>query len=256
MAEALQNFELSALYFDPRLLLLGGFVVVVAGLGVWLGGLRWAGLIAAFLGAEVGLISACAFSSRARVAMIILPAVAAAVAALLKKPVIVLSGAASAAAVTLFVLAGPALFAETLRGPSHPVPRDGTTLGMAETAIELGEELLFWGDAFLGAVKRMSPAGWAAGALAAAVVLGAGFVLTRLVTAVTCAWLGTASIFGGMILLLLYKGARPLTFIYDRTAFFGLIVLVMVGFGTLSQLLLCPMRRRKPQAHAKHKGGS
>jgi len=256
MAGALQNLELSALYFDPRLLLLGGIVVVVSGLCVWLGGLRWAGLVAAFMGAVVGLICAYAFTNEAVVALILVPVIAAGLAVFLKKPVLIVLGAAGVAAMTWLVLVAPGLRTEALGGPSHPMPQDGTTLGMAETAIELKEEVLFWGETFLGAARRMSPAGWAAGVVAAAVVLGAAFVLTRLVAAMTCAWLGTMTIFCGMVMVLLYKGARPLTFIYDRLAFFGLIVLVMVGFGTLSQLALCPSRQHKPHHQAEEKGDS
>ena len=128
-------------------------------------------------------------------------------------------------------------------------------MGLAQTAVAMREELVFWGETFLGTFKGMSPAAWAAGGAGAAVVVGAGFVFPRLITAVTCAAIGTLCIFTGMILVLLYRGAAPLTSIYNKTAFFGLVVLIMVGFGTLSQLLLCPAQRHKPQEQAKQKGG-
>ena len=58
---------------------------------------------------------------------------------------------------------------------------------------------------------------------------------------------GVALIFAGMVLVLLYKGARPLTGIYQMPAFFGFVVIAMTAFGTFAQLLLCPGRTKKPQ---------
>ena len=95
MAKALQNFELSALHFDSRLLLLGGILVGIAGLCIWLGGLRWAGQVAAVIGGLIGLICAYAFTDRAAPALVIAPVVAAGLAAFAKKPAIVLSARAA-----------------------------------------------------------------------------------------------------------------------------------------------------------------
>ncbi len=250
MAKALQNFEVYALQFDPRVLLLGGILVLIAGLCVWLGGLRWAGPIAAVIGGLTGLICAYAFSNRAAPEMIITPVIGTGLGAFLKKPIIILCGAGGLAAATWLVLAAPNL-EKAGSGPSHAAPRSGSTLNPVETASALSEELVFWGETFAGALKQMSPAAWATGAAAAALAVGASLVMPRLVTAAACAGMGAACVFAGMIVLLLYKGARPLTSVYARPTFFGLVAMVMIVFGTLSQLLLCP----EPQVKAEHKGG-
>ncbi|RKY04303.1 MAG: hypothetical protein DRP66_11905 [Planctomycetota bacterium] len=79
--------------------------------------------------------------------------------------------------------------------------------------------------------------------------------MPRFVAAATCASLGTVAIFAGMILVLLYKGARPLTGIYQMPAFFAAAVVAMAAFGTFVQLLLCPTRTKKPQGESETSGG-
>ncbi|MBE0536421.1 MAG: hypothetical protein IH624_12200 [Phycisphaerae bacterium] len=257
MAEALRNLEISALHFEPRLLFFGGVGLLVAGLCVWLGGLRWATLLAAMIGAMAGLICT-SFAERRMAALVLMPIIAAGLAAFLKKPVIILSGAGMAAALTLFMLAGSELQTESLRGPSHPISYDGrepSTLGLSETVTEIHAEVIFWGETLLGAVKRMSSAAWAAGGVAAVVMIGTAFIWPRLITAVTCAGWGTMLIFAGMIIMLLHKGSMPLTFLYTRAAVVNLTLMVMVAFGTVAQLLLCPVERRKQDGRTQKKAG-
>jgi len=62
-------------------------------------------------------------------------------------------------------------------------------------------------------------------------------------------------IFAGMIVMLLPKGSMPLTYLYDKAAFFKLTVMVMVAFGTVTQLLLCPVERRKHDGRTQKKAG-
>jgi hypothetical protein len=56
-----------------------------------------------------------------------------------------------------------------------------------------------------------------------------------------------------MVLLLLYKGAMPVTVIDRRASFFAAVFGVMVVFGTIEQLVLCPWfegrRKRKKEAN-------
>jgi len=251
MAEALQDFELSSLHFDARLLLFGGILIVIAGLCVWLGGLRWLGPIAASISALAGLIGVYAFTA-AGPALVILPALAGALAAFAKKPVIVMSGAVTAAVVACLFFASPNLRAEPGNGPSRPTD----ALGLAETVAALKSEIVLWGDMLFNALRRSSAAVWMVGPIVALATIAAAFFLTRLVLAATCASLGTLLIFLGMTMLLLHKGARPITYMHGRAPFFGLIVLAMIGFGAVSQLLLCPARAHKSHKKAKGKGDS
>jgi len=76
-------------------------------------------------------------------------------------------------------------------------------------------------------------------------ILAAGSFFWRLVSALCCAALGTGLIFGGMVLLLLYKGAVPVSSIGNRPFFYAALFVVMTAFGTIEQMLFC---RRKNKA--------
>jgi len=69
--------------------------------------------------------------------------------------------------------------------------------------------------------------------------LAVGFTRQRLTSAFCCAVLGTVFIFAGMILLLLYKGAAPVSRICQNQLFYQGIFGVMTAFGMAEQLLLC-----------------
>jgi len=61
----------------------------------------------------------------------------------------------------------------------------------------------------------------------------------RFTSALCCAALGTLLVFAGMILLLLYKGAGPISSISAKQSFYLGVFIVMTAFGTIEQLLLC-----------------
>ena len=259
MAQSLQNFEISALHFASQLLVGGGIVVVLAGLCIWLGGLRWIKFLAGGLGAAAGLTGACIFSNGGAIPLIAAALIAGGLGCFVKKPVVIFSGAALAAAAALFILTTPAIAAaKDLKPPAHPMPyEDGQrkTLTVSQSAVELRDELLFWTATIASAVKRSSAAAPAIACVAAVIVIGAGFLMPRFVAALSCASLGTVLVFAGMILVLLYKGARPLTGIYQTPAFFSVTVAAMAAFGTFVQLLLCPARKNKPQGESQTSGG-
>lgn len=66
----------------------------------------------------------------------------------------------------------------------------------------------------------------------------AGFFFRQLTSAFFCSAIGTILIFAGMILLLFYKGAEPVSNIRDRPAFFAAVFCTMTAFGAAEQLLL------------------
>ena len=259
MAQSLQNIEISALHFASQLLVVGGIVVVLAGLCIWLGGLRWIKFLAAGLGASAGLIGACIFTDGGAVPFIATALIGGGLGCFVKKPVVIISGAVLAAVAALVILTTPAMAAtKDLNPPMHPMPyEDGQrkTLTVSESAVELKDELLFWTATIASSVKSSSVATPAIACVAAVIVIGAGCVAPRFVAAVTCASLGTVTVFAGMILVLLYKGARPLTGMYQTPTFFGVAVVAMVAFGTFVQLLLCPGRTKKPQGESQTSGG-
>ena len=62
----------------------------------------------------------------------------------------------------------------------------------------------------------------------------------RLITAICSAVLGTVLIFAAMIMLLVYKGTAPVSYIINRQSFYGGVFAAMAVFGTVEQLLLRP----------------
>jgi signal transduction histidine kinase len=82
--------------------------------------------------------------------------------------------------------------------------------------------------------------GWAIVGAPVVIILFTGVYLRRITSALCCALFGTALLFAGMILLLLYKGALPITDMSNRTLFYVALFVAMTAFGTFEQLMLCP----------------
>ena len=260
MAQALQNIEIAALHFASQLLVPGGIAVVLVGLCIWLGGLRWIKVLAAALAAMAGLIAACIFTDGSAMLIIATALIAGGIGCFMNKPAIIFSGAAFAAVAALVILTMPAIAAAgDLKPPAHRMPYgeggQRKMLTVPETVVELKSELMFWMSTIASSVKRSSVAAPAIACVAAVIVLGTGCAIPRFVAAITCASLGAMLIFAGMILVLLNKGARPLTGIYQMPTFFGIVVVAMMAFGTVVQLLLCPGRTKKPQGESQTSGG-
>ena len=66
-----------------------------------------------------------------------------------------------------------------------------------------------------------------------------GCVLQRLAEAASCATAGVLLICGGMVLMLLAKGAMPLTGLHARAGMCAAIIPAMIGVGVVEQLLFC-----------------
>ena len=80
---------------------------------------------------------------------------------------------------------------------------------------------------------------WLIMAALALVFIVAGSLLRQVTSALCYATLGTLLIFAGMILLLLYKGAMPISSVCQKHSFFLAVLAAMLTFGTTEQLLLC-----------------
>jgi hypothetical protein len=57
-----------------------------------------------------------------------------------------------------------------------------------------------------------------------------------------------------MILLLLHKGAYPITHIYARGTIYNTALLAMVVFGSVIQMMLCSARDKKRAAKILSRG--
>jgi len=77
-------------------------------------------------------------------------------------------------------------------------------------------------------------------------IAGTGFFFWRFIPALCCAALGTMLIFAGMILLLLYKGALPVSCISRNQSFYASVFMAATAFGTIEQLLLCQRTKKQP----------
>ena len=82
-----------------------------------------------------------------------------------------------------------------------------------------------------------------------ALLLSGSTILCRLLSALILSVLGTAMTFAGMIMLLIYKGSLPVTYISEKPYFFAAVFAVMAVFGTIEQLLFCksPKNRLKTE---------
>lgn len=248
MSEALKNLELASLHFAPEILVLGGIGVVVAGLAVWLGGLKFTAAIAAVTAAAIGLVVCLLFVTPSPVTICAVTMIPAAISCLLQKPFAILAGALLALTVGALIGMTSTLAGTPLSPPKHPYPYESghrVALSIPQTAAEIKSEALFWADTFRDAAGRTAPVEFAAGAIAAVLLIGGGFLMPRQATAFACASLGTAMICVGMTLVLLYKGARPLTHLYSRGGFYGTVALAMIAFGAFTQLVLCPAKGKK-----------
>ncbi len=67
----------------------------------------------------------------------------------------------------------------------------------------------------------------------------------QLTSALCCSALGVVLIFAGMILLLLYKGAMPVSWINQRVPFCVIASVIMTAFGTIEQLVICRWEKDK-----------
>jgi len=207
MLELTQKLGEWAAQLPPKVLIGAGLVCVCVGLFIWLGGLGLKKVLAAAAGIVGGGVCGYLIAGSNVLGVIIAAAVGALVALLLEKAFMTLLAAG---------LGGAFAFL----GLSHIYSLDLST-GVQQS----------W---------RGMPAGGLAGiagVVAVAVILG--FYLPRLVSALSCAVLGTVLVFAGMILLLSYKGSAPIASICNRPSFYGGVFVAMAIFGTCEQLLLC-----------------
>ncbi|HUV40330.1 MAG TPA: hypothetical protein VMW23_00905 [Sedimentisphaerales bacterium] len=215
------NLERTLSGLKPVYLTVPGIAAVLAGLFLWLGGLGLRIPLVTLLGAVsggalgwlvIGKISAVA----------ILAVLAAAAAVFFERIFIIVLTAILAAACGFVVLAGP----------------------YVNGADNLSK-------AILNASGQIPLYIWLAILAVTVTVLAVGFLFRRLISALCCASLGAMLIFAGMIVLLVYKGTMPLSYINSRPLFYAGVFAAMVAFGTTEQLLLWKLHitQSNPKKH-------
>jgi hypothetical protein len=249
MFEILQDFEGIAIRLSPIVLIGPGLTAVIAGLFVWLAGLRFKRALVAVLGAFVGGI--CGFFAIGRnvTTAAILSVVAALISATLQRIFIIILAACLAAALGFVVgcLVKPyvGFTEEGIPTSQSKSPVQGLSLNVNESAQLMKAYIIDVGDSIRQACSQMPLYNWGIIAVLVVIFVVGEIYFWRLTTAVCCAILGTQLIFAGMILLLLYKGAEPISSINSRALFYLGVFIAMIVFGTIEQLLLCPWLESK-----------
>jgi len=252
MFEAFQNLEQVSRYFAPQVVIFPGVLSLVLGLFIWLGGLRWNRLIAVLVGVLAGALLTYRITEYQIPTITFAVLVGGGLGMLFKRAAVVLAGVVIAAMAVLIIAAGP--IRETTN-PSPPAKNrlsdiDNTTerLNIAESLWTINLYFRYYTGQIGNAVRKgaHSPEGLTFALTGGLVIAGFGFFLPRFTVSAVCSVLGTGLIFIGMLLVLLYKGARPISHVYERAALYNTVIVVMIVFGTAVELLLCPRKNKKP----------
>lgn len=241
MPEIARHFEQIAVRFSPAVLIAIGLACVAAGLFVWLGGLGARKVLLAVAGAVSG--GSCGFFIGEQ--NIALAAVSAAVTAffavIFERIFTCLLAAVIAAAFGFIVLARPYIEDTNILKHYSVYNSQNKTerLDAQQTAETMKAYMVDFGQMLKQACSQMPAYSWLIMAALALVFIVAGSLLRQVTSALCYATLGTLLIFAGMILLLLYKGAMPISSVCQKHSFFLAVLAAMLTFGTTEQLLLC-----------------
>jgi len=235
MIEMIEQVEQAAFYFAPRVLCVPGLICLGAGICLWLGGLKWKTLTAVLAGAAAGGMGAFFFLKGDITLTSAAATISAVLAIVFRKAVITVIGAMLIASVIL--LGGICKTQPDMSG--WPLAENDTAMTTAESMTAAKSIALFTCEHIANTIKNASIGRFTFSVIAGLVIIAVGFFLPEVVGAVAFSISGTCMIFTGMILLLLYKGAKPAGYIYKNSNFFMIVFLGMVVFGLLCELLIC-----------------
>ncbi len=236
---------------SPVVLLGPGLACVVIGLFIWLGGLGFRNLLLPTAGAITGAVCGFFIIGQNLISVVFSAALAAGIAAILDRLFIAILTAALAAAFAFVVLAGPYIEnsqqATTIR--LGEMSTQGTAISVRESAEKMKAYIIDASQRIKHAGLQMPVYHWMIIMVLVLIFIVAGFSLWRLAMALCCSVLGTILIFAGMILLLLHKGAGPVSIICSKSSYYATAFIAMTAFGTIEQLLLC----KHPKTHSVRK---
>lgn len=251
MFEILQDFEQAAGQFSPVVLIGPAVAAVLLGLFVWLAGLRFRRVLVAVIGAVAGGICGFFMTGRNMILAALSAGVAGIIAVILEKIVIAIIAGGLAAAFSFAVLVNvckrqpqQAIPSQSLVQNEMPNQAEHYDINQTLTIIK-AYAVDFWAE--LKAVGSQMPAySWVVVTALGVIFVAAGLYLWPLTSALCFAALGTLSVFAGMIALLLYKGAQPISHIGRNQSFYAAVFVAMIAFGTIMQLLFCQCPKGKP----------
>jgi len=245
MIEIVQNFEQMTGRFGPSILIGSGVVFLLLGLCIWLSGLALRKILISIAGLAGGIVVGLFVVGRNIFSASLSAALAALIALIFEKVLVVLLAAALAAAIAFTILAGPYFEQAETTEVQIEMSDQTTTAGLDETLQELKTFAIDAGEKIKQAGTKIPVHIWAIIAAPAAIFLICGVVLWRCTTALFFSVLGIMVAFFGMLLMLIYKGAKPVDYVHGKPLIFAAVFLVMAAFGTIVQLLLCKSSKKQ-----------
>jgi len=258
MAELLLRIQQACLDLNGWYLVLPGVSGVGIGLFLWLGGARYAWLVAGLLGAlggaALGSLLATRLGVRPWAAVLIGAAALTLLALLLRQVVMVVLAAAVFALIFGSSYVGYALDNSVVRqwregaavtplapssGPRQAQPSDQSHQRALAQLQQLVADLHAWAAGRRGMLLLWGLAGAALGVLL-------GFILKKIVMALCCSIVGSAGVIVGTSMLLFGKGAAVVSSLQTRPRLLPSLFVVMILFGLAVQLLLAAAVRTIP----------
>ncbi|HAL45961.1 MAG: hypothetical protein A2Y12_10235 [Planctomycetes bacterium GWF2_42_9] len=252
MFEAIEYYQSLAEKFDSRVMCVPALAVILVGLCIWLSGLRWRKVLGAIAGGTMFAgIGFCLGDYG--VVIFIITIIGMAVGAMIEKVMLGVFGVAMTCAAVLVIISAFLASQNTSEYPHWPqYEQSGVVIGfsqMIEITKATGSYIV---SNMIENLKSASLLWYGAIMLA---VIAAGFlavVMPRLFIAFISSSLGSAVIFAGLMMLLFYKGSKPVNYISKQAAFYAFIIFVMLVFGTMVQLVLSPApAEQKPSPEKK-----
>jgi len=258
MLEIARQLEQTAVRFNPVVLIGPGLACVLLGLFVWLGGLGFRRALVAIVGAVSGGICGFFISGRNIVTSTVSAGLAAVIAIMLERIFIAILAGVLAAVLGFAVLAKPYIGIEDSlkRYPEYETENMTVFLNTSRSVVTAKAYIADFVAETKWILLQMPVYNWAIIAALAVFFIAVGFSRQRLTSAFCCAALGTMLIFAGMILLLLYKGAAPISRICQNQSYYLGVFAAMTAFGTTEQLLFCQrIKERLTRKKGKSKDG-
>jgi hypothetical protein len=255
MLKIFENIEHSAAWLSPLLLVGLGLIVVLIGLFIWLGGLGFKKLLIAVAGVVIGIVCGFVLIGLNVIAAAVLAAIFVFVAITFERVFITVLAAILTGVICFAVVAGPYVAQPKPAITFNHAPAEGKTLGLRES---IDRVEIYIGDSASGirrTCSRMPFYTWLIIAVPVIISAAIAIYFWHFTSAVCCSVLGTIFVFAGMILLLLHKGSKPLSNIYERPFFYLSVFAAMVAFGTIEQLIICKSAKTESAANGKTGGG-
>lgn len=270
MIELLLRLQEACLQLETWHLVGPGLGLIVLGLFLWLGGVRYAflvvGLFGAALGAALGLLVGHWFGVEPALAVAGGAAIMTILSLLLQNLVIIGLAIVLFAVVGGFTYLGYTLENQESTDPAGQTESNLTNANPSSIDVEvlvdyesrhLRSSALPSDDTHSGGMRKLDRIRAELTELASAnqkmlilwagvgAILGLflGYLLKKVMMAISCSIIGSAGAISGMLLLLLAKGTPVISTLQDRPKLLPSIFIVMVLFGGLVQLILAGAKK-------------